>query len=50
MMQYQIPPTHIAHSMGRLSGKEPASIVGALADLLAEQSPEPGDDEENEDG
>ena len=44
LLQYQVPPAQIARSMGRLNGKEPASLAGALADLLAEQSPEPGED------
>ncbi len=46
LLQYQVPPAQIARSMGRLNGKEPASIVGVLADLLAEQSPEPSGDGE----
>ncbi len=39
LLQHQVPPAQIARSMGRLNGKVPASIVGALADLLVELQP-----------
>ena len=37
LLQHQVPPAQIARSMGRVTGKAPASIVGALADLLGER-------------
>lgn len=39
LLQYGIEPAAFAASMGRLGdGKSPASIIGALADLLAREA------------
>ena len=47
LLQHQVPPAQIARSMGRLSGTAPASIVGALADLLATEQPAARGESEN---
>ena len=46
LLQHGVEPQALAHSMGRLGGGAPASIIGALVDLVAsnaetraEQSP-----------
>jgi hypothetical protein len=39
LLQHGIEPSSLASSMGRLGdGKTPASIIGALADLLARET------------
>jgi len=39
LLQHGVEPASLASSMGRLGdGKTPASIIGALADLLARES------------
>jgi hypothetical protein len=39
LLQYGVDPAALAASMGRLGdGKSPASIIGALADLIAQES------------
>ena len=39
LLQHGVEPTALASSMGRLGdGKSPASIVGALADLIAREA------------
>jgi hypothetical protein len=39
LLQYGVEPAALAASMGRLvDGKSPASIIGALADLIAQES------------
>ncbi len=39
LLQYGAEPTPLAASMGRLGdGKSPASIIGALADLIAREA------------
>ncbi len=39
LLQYGVEPMALASTMGRLGGrKTPASIIGALADLLARES------------
>jgi hypothetical protein len=39
LLQYGVAPTSLASSMGRLGdGKTPASIIGALTDLLAAEA------------
>lgn len=39
LLQYGIEPPSLASSMGRLGdGKSPASIIGALADLIAREA------------
>ena len=39
LLQYGVEPASLAASMGRLGdGNSPASIVGALADLIARES------------
>lgn len=38
LLQHGVEPTALASSMGRLGdGKAPASIIGALADLIAQE-------------
>lgn len=39
LLQHGVEPAALASSMGRLGdGKSPASIIGALADLIAKES------------
>jgi hypothetical protein len=39
LLQHGVEPAALAASMGRLGdGKSPASIIGALADLIAKES------------
>jgi hypothetical protein len=39
LLQYGVEPISLAASMGRLGdGKSPASIIGALADLIAREA------------
>jgi hypothetical protein len=39
LLQYGVEPATLAASMGRLGdGTSPASIIGALADLIAQES------------
>jgi hypothetical protein len=39
LLQYGVEPAALAASMGRLGdGKTPASIIGALTDLLAREA------------
>ena len=39
LLQYGVEPAALAASMGRLGdGKSPASIIGALADLIAREA------------
>ncbi len=35
LLQHQVEPQALAHSMGKLGGGAPASIIGALVDLVA---------------
>ena len=43
LLQNGVKPAALAKTMGRLGdGRAPASIIGAICDLLAEQAPEPG--------
>ena len=43
LLQNGVKPAALAKTMGRLGdGRAPASVVGRICDLLAEQSPEPG--------
>ena len=35
LLQHDIKPRNLAHSMGRLGDGAPASIIGALVDLVA---------------
>ena len=45
LLQYGVEPVSLAKTEGRLEGgKAPASVIGAIVDLLAEQVPEPGGD------
>jgi hypothetical protein len=38
LLQHGVEPTALATSMGRLGdGKTPASVIGALADLIARE-------------
>jgi hypothetical protein len=40
LLQYGVEPVALASSMGRLGdGESPASIIGALADLIAQETP-----------
>jgi hypothetical protein len=39
LIQHGIEPTELARSMGRLGNADPASIIGAVIDLLARASP-----------
>ncbi len=46
LLQHGVEPGALARTMGRLGdGTEPASIIGAIVDLLAEQVPEPDDEQ-----
>ncbi len=38
LLQHRIEPQDLAHSMGRLDGGSPSSIIGALVDLVAGQA------------
>ncbi len=38
LLQHRIEPQDLAHSMGRLDGGSPSSIIGALVDLVVEQA------------
>jgi hypothetical protein len=39
LLQYGVEPAALAASMGRLSdGKSPASVIGALADLIVKEA------------
>ena len=43
LLQHGVEPAALANTMGRLGdGTAPASVIGAICDLLAEQAPEPG--------
>ena len=45
LLQNGIEPAALAKTVGRLGdGVAPASVIGAISDLLAEQAPEPGED------
>jgi hypothetical protein len=38
LLQYGVEPSALASSMGRLGdGKSPASVIGALVDLIAKE-------------
>ena len=38
LLQHGVRPRDLAHSMGRLEEKAPASIIGALIDLVVDQT------------
>ena len=39
LLQYGVEPSALASSMGRLSdGKSPASVIGAIADLIVKEA------------
>ena len=40
LLQHDVAPVELAGSMGRISNDAPASILGALVDLVAERSQE----------
>ncbi len=43
LLQHGVEPDALARTVGRLGdGTEPASIIGAIVDLLDEQAPESG--------
>ena len=44
LLQHGADPMALAHSMGRLGGGAPASIIGALAVLVAGAGGAPGED------
>ncbi len=41
LLQHGIEPQALAHSMGRLENGAPASIIGALVDLVAREKGAP---------
>ena len=41
LLQHGVEPTDLAASMGRLGNAEPASVIGAVIDLVAQAMPIP---------